>query len=295
VKRTFISVVAILAFAAAARADELSDIQAQARQLREQNAAMAKRLAEIEKRQKVLETQQKAAAPVINPVDAMAADLPYKAAAKPKPAENDDICIKGICVYGNFDMGVSYIQHGAPVNAIANPPLNYLISKNSNGAYFGAGANQFTTSFIGLDARIFKPEPMGLRDDMLRMPFEARFDYDDEHNILFLNFENLEVKTIDIVNAAKDRIRAIVEPLGHKVYAVVNYDGFVLDRDVEDAYLDGVQEMGERYFHGVTRFTTSAFMHAKLGETLTKRGVAPHIFESEEEAKAAVRERVPRE
>jgi len=146
-----------------------------------------------------------------------------------------------------------------------------------------------------MDARIFKPEPMGLRDDMLRMPFEARFDYDDEHNILFLNFENLEVKTIDIVNAAKDRIRAIVEPLGHKVYAVVNYDGFVLDRDVEDAYLDGVQEMGERYFHGVTRFTTSAFMHAKLGETLTKRGVAPHIFESEEEAKAAVRERVPRE
>src|SRR6266849_5608325 len=146
-----------------------------------------------------------------------------------------------------------------------------------------------------MDARIFKPEPMGLRDDMLRMPFEARFDYDDEHNILFLNFENLEVKTIDIVNAAKDRIRAIVEPLGHKVYAVVNYDGFVLDRDVEDAYLDGVQEMGERYFHGVTRFTTSAFMHAKLGETLAKRGVAPHIFESEEEAKAAVRDTVPRE
>ncbi len=92
-----------------------------------------------------------------------------------------------------------------------------------------------------MDPRIFKPEPMGLRDDMLRMPFEARFNYDDEHNILFLNFENLEVKTIDIVNAAKDRIRAIVEPLGHKVYTVVNYDGFVLDRNVEDAYLDGVQ------------------------------------------------------
>jgi propionate CoA-transferase len=146
-----------------------------------------------------------------------------------------------------------------------------------------------------MDARIFRSEPMGLRDDMLRMPFEARFNYDDEHNILFLNFENLEVKTIDLVNAAKDRIRAIVEPLGHKVYAVVNYDGFALERDVEDAYLDAVQEMGERYFHGVTRFTTSAFMHAKLGETLTKRGVAPHIFESEEEAKAAVRETVPRE
>jgi propionate CoA-transferase len=76
------------------------------------------------------------------------------------------------------------------------------------------------------------------------------------------------------------------------VYAVVNYDGFMLDRDVEDAYLVAVQEVGDRHFHGVTRFTTSAFMHAKLGESLTKRGVAPHIFESEEEAKAAVRDTV---
>ncbi|MEA2833675.1 MAG: propionate CoA-transferase, partial [Methylobacteriaceae bacterium] len=146
-----------------------------------------------------------------------------------------------------------------------------------------------------MDARLFKSEPMGLREDLLRMPFEARFSYNDEHNILFLNFENLEVKTIDVVNTAKDRIRAIVEPLGHKVYAVVNYDGFLLDRDLEDAYLDAVTELSERYYHGVTRFTTSAFMHAKLGETLTKRGVAPHIFESEEEAKAAVRDTVPRE
>jgi hypothetical protein len=35
----------------------------------------------------------------------MAADLPYKAAVKAKPPEDDGLCIKGICVYGNFDMG----------------------------------------------------------------------------------------------------------------------------------------------------------------------------------------------
>jgi predicted porin len=146
VKKTFISAVAVLAFAATAHADELSDVQAQAKQLREQ---MSKRLADLEKRQKTLEAQQKAV-PTINPVDAMAADLPYKAAVKAKPADNDDICIKGICVYGNFDMGLSYIQHGAPLNALGNPPLNYLISKNSNGSYFGVGSNQASSSFIGL-------------------------------------------------------------------------------------------------------------------------------------------------
>ena len=146
VKKTFISAAAILAFASAAHADELSDIQAQAKQLREQ---MTKRIADLEKRQKALEAQKPAIA-TINPVDAMAADLPYKAAVKAKPPENDDICIKGICVYGDFDMGATFIQHSAPFAPTAGGPLDTLVSKNGQGAYFGVGANQLSTSFIGL-------------------------------------------------------------------------------------------------------------------------------------------------
>src|ERR1700760_4367750 len=147
VKRTFISAAAILAFAAtAAHADELTDIQAQAKQIREQNAAMTKRLADLEKRQKALESQK----PAISPVDAMAADLPYKAAVKAKPVENDDICVKGICVYGNFDMGFASQTHGAPYNAFAGGPLDYAIQKNSSGSYAGVAANLMSTSFIGL-------------------------------------------------------------------------------------------------------------------------------------------------
>src|ERR1700722_12026810 len=141
VKRTFISAAAILAFAAAAHADELTDIQAQTKQL-------TKRLADLEKKQKALE--EKPAVATINPVDAMAADLPYKAAVKAKPPENDDICIKGICVYGNFDMGVTYMNHTAPLSSLAGAPLDYLVSKNSAGSYFGVGANQMSNSFIGL-------------------------------------------------------------------------------------------------------------------------------------------------
>ena len=135
VKRTFISAAAVLAFAAtAAHADELSDIQAQAKQLREQNQAMTKRLADLEKRQKALET--KPVALIVNPVDSMAADLPYKAAVKARPPENDDLCWHGVCLYGNFDMGVTYEQHGTPFNALAGGPLNYMVEKASNGIVF---------------------------------------------------------------------------------------------------------------------------------------------------------------
>jgi predicted porin len=151
-RMTFISVAAILAFTAAAHADELSDIQAQAKQLREQNQAMTKRLADLEKRQKALEAQPAAqpAVSLANPVDAMAADLPYKAAVKARPPEDDSLCWHGICLYGNFDMGLNYQNHGAPLSPLAVGPLDYLVSKNSNGSYFGAGPNQLSTSFIGL-------------------------------------------------------------------------------------------------------------------------------------------------
>jgi predicted porin len=140
--------VAVFAFAAAGHADELSDIQAQAKQLREQNQAMTKRLADLEKRQQKLEKQPTVASG--NLADAMAADLPYKAALKAPAPVNDDLCWHGVCVYGNFDMGLSYQNHGAPLSPMAVGPLDYLVSKNSLGSYFGSGPNQLSTSFIGL-------------------------------------------------------------------------------------------------------------------------------------------------
>src|SRR6202011_2139385 len=69
---------------------------------------------------------------------------------KAKPAESDDLCWHGVCLYGNFDGGLSYNQHGAPFSSLAGGPLDYLVSKNGNGAYFGFGANMLSTSFIGL-------------------------------------------------------------------------------------------------------------------------------------------------
>jgi propionate CoA-transferase len=146
-----------------------------------------------------------------------------------------------------------------------------------------------------MDRRIFRSDPMGLREDMLRLPLDARFTYDDERNILYLNFEDLEVKSITVIEDVVAKIREICGPLGHKVYAVVNYDGFDLGSDLEDAYLDAVQEIDDTYFHGVTRFTTSAFMRAKLGSALESRGVSPHIYESEDEAAGAVHTTLPRQ
>jgi predicted porin len=67
VKRTFISAAAVCAFTTVSHAGELSDIQAQAKKLREQNQASTRRIGNLEKRQRKLEARLAAQPPVVEP------------------------------------------------------------------------------------------------------------------------------------------------------------------------------------------------------------------------------------
>ena len=66
--------------------------------------------------------------------------------------------------------------------------------------------------------------------------------------MLYLNFERLEVKTPQTVDAIRAKVRAICEPLGRRVHAVVNYEGFGIDRDVEERYAEMATEAVARYY-----------------------------------------------
>ena len=73
-------------------------------------------------------------------------------------------------------------------------------------------------------------------------------------------------------------------PVGRKVLAIVNYDNFAILPELLDAYTDMVKGLADRFYSGVTRYTTSAFLHMKFGDALQRRAVSPHIYESREEA-----------
>ena len=75
-----------------------------------------------------------------------------------------------------------------------------------------------------------------------------------------------------------------------KVYVIVNYDNFSLFPDVIDDYSALVRDLVDRFYSGVTRYSTSGFLRTKLGEALSQRAVAPHIYESAEEATAHLHE-----
>jgi len=136
-----------------------------------------------------------------------------------------------------------------------------------------------------MDPMIFRPEPMDLRARMLALPLEQRFSYDAEQNLFFVNFERMSVGSSQDVGRIRAEVEKRLAPLGHKVYAIVNYDSFDLAPAAVDAYAAMVRHLVEHYYVDVTRYTTSGFLRMKLGDALRERGVAPHIYESADEAR----------
>ena len=142
-----------------------------------------------------------------------------------------------------------------------------------------------------MEAALFGSELMGLRARLLLRPLAERFSYVAAQNTMFINFERLALRTHDDVDAVRQEVERHLEPLGRKVYAVVNYDHFTLDPEIEDAWAATVRELVDRYYLDVVRYSTSGFLRAKLGPALAARGVAPHIFESSGAAQASLRRR----
>jgi len=150
------------------------------------------------------------------------------------------------------------------------------------------------SSLREMDARIFRPGPMNLKADLLEVPLAERLIYDPTENLFFVNFEGLEIRDAATIQAIQQEVEAKLAGLGKKVYAVVNYDNFVVPPHLLDAYMDMVKGIVERFYYNVTRYTTSTFLRMKLGEALQQRQVAPHIYESHAEAHRHVRDKETR-
>ncbi len=140
-----------------------------------------------------------------------------------------------------------------------------------------------------MDERIFKPEAMGLKDDLLTLRLEDRFTYDPKENLFFVNFEGFSVHTRQTIQEVKETVEKLLSPLGKKVYTIVNYDNFSILPDIVDEYTEMVKSLVDRYYTGGTRYTTSTFLRMKLGDALKKRDVASHIYESRQEAQEALK------
>jgi predicted porin len=78
------------------------------------------------------------------------------APAKPKPADSS-LTFHGITLYGVVDLGVAYLNHGAPLSATYSPGLPFLVQKYSSRPIFSMEPNGLSQSKLGLSG----VEPIG--------------------------------------------------------------------------------------------------------------------------------------
>jgi propionate CoA-transferase len=135
-----------------------------------------------------------------------------------------------------------------------------------------------------MDARIFRSEPMELKRELLHLDLPERIALDATTGRLFINFEKMRIRSLEEIEQVRRQVMEVCGPLTDKVDVVVNYDGFQLDDDIAKDYAEMVADLESRFYKTVTRYSGSAFMRLKLGETLPS--ASPHIFETREAAQA---------
>ena len=138
-----------------------------------------------------------------------------------------------------------------------------------------------------MDPRLFQSSRMGLEELLLGRPLAGRFTLDPERSTLFIDFAGFRVQRLEQVEAVREQVQALVEPLGRKVEAVIDYDGCTIDPTLAEAWFDMARDVQSRFYDKASRYTTSAFMRLKLGDALQRRQMAPHVFESAGEVPGA--------
>lgn len=147
---------------------------------------------------------------------------------------------------------------------------------------------------ILMDEKIFVDEPMDLLAELTNRKLSERVSYDPKRNTLFINLEGWSVRKKTDISDLREVLIAACEDADKRVNAVVNHDGCRIADDLNDDYTEMIDGMLRHYYASTARYSTAAFMRLKMQDDLSKRGTQPHIFESAQEAHAALSSAGPR-
>jgi len=135
-----------------------------------------------------------------------------------------------------------------------------------------------------MDERIFHEKRMKLRRSMLEIPLLDRLYFDDRTQTVYANMSGMMIENRHEVETLGEDLNSYFRGLGRKVNLIANYDGISVNPKVADRFANLLSQLEYDYYLTATGYTTSTFMRRKLGDDLRKRSIAPHIFETPQEA-----------
>jgi propionate CoA-transferase len=141
-----------------------------------------------------------------------------------------------------------------------------------------------------MEAALFAPERMGLRERLQQRPMAERLRFDAQHGVLFLDLSHLRLRTAEQLAALEALVAQHLLGLGRQVDGVVNYEQFEVVPELAEAYTAWVARVAARHYRRVTRYGQSAFLRAQLGPALALRGLPDGVAADAGEALRRLRD-----
>jgi propionate CoA-transferase len=135
-----------------------------------------------------------------------------------------------------------------------------------------------------MDPRLFQESVMGIRNEFLLKELKTRVRYDEARNLLYLDFNGLEIDGSEDVENIRRLVEGLCRAAGKKVNAVVNYNAFKVNDKLLDEYLAMGEDIIQKYYRKVARHTASQEIIARFTDEFQGRNLAANLFASKEEA-----------
>lgn len=141
-----------------------------------------------------------------------------------------------------------------------------------------------------MERALFLPERLDLRKRFLDININERLSYDPASNTVFMDYAGMRVQNESDLDAIKAAVNGLLEPVGRRVNAIINYERFEAAPEIMSQYLDLVRYVEEKYYDKVSRYTTSGFMRLKLGRELESRHISSEFHATATMARQHLRE-----
>ena len=135
-----------------------------------------------------------------------------------------------------------------------------------------------------MDAILFQPEPMGIRDEFLSKELVSRVRYNRDTNMLNLNFDGLVLEDQSDVDNLEKIVEEACLKAGKKVNTLVNYNGFRVNDNVLRAYMEMGASIINKYYLSVARHNSNSDTRAKFDREYQSRDLSSNLFATRDEA-----------
>jgi signal transduction histidine kinase len=117
-----------------------------------------------------------------------------------------------------------------------------------------------------------------------------RFVFDQQQNILFINFAGLKIESRGQVDEMEAIVHGIYGRHGRRFYAVVNYEGTEIAPEIIDYYGERIKKLYDLYGIATVRYSSSGFTRSVLRYLGAAKDLESNIFATRAEAIRAIQE-----